>query len=89
MPLAWVSCAGSRFLETNHEFVQSNECEGLARDLQLLRRPGRARLNRVPVRPQNARLPSVHRRVLGLGPSACSWSAGATGLLRSGWALAW
>lgn len=28
MPLAWVSCAGSRFLETNHEFVQSNECEG-------------------------------------------------------------
>lgn len=27
MPLAWVSCAGSRFLETNHEFVQSNECE--------------------------------------------------------------
>ena len=24
------SCAGSRFLETNHEFVQSNECEDAA-----------------------------------------------------------
>ena len=31
MPLAWVSCAGSRFLETNHEFVQSNECEARRR----------------------------------------------------------
>ena len=28
MPLAWVSCAGSRFRGTNREFVQSNECEG-------------------------------------------------------------
>jgi hypothetical protein len=28
-PLALASCAGSRFRETNHEFVQSNECEGL------------------------------------------------------------
>lgn len=27
MPLAWVSCAGSRFRGTNREFVQSNECE--------------------------------------------------------------
>jgi len=26
-PLALASCAGSRFRETNHEFVQSNECE--------------------------------------------------------------
>ena len=26
-PLALASCAGSRFLVTNHEFVQSNECE--------------------------------------------------------------
>jgi hypothetical protein len=25
--LALASCAGSRFRETNHEFVQSNECE--------------------------------------------------------------
>jgi len=27
MPLAWVSCAGSRFRGTNREFVQSDECE--------------------------------------------------------------
>jgi len=31
MPLAWVSCAGSRFRGTNREFVQSNECEGWVR----------------------------------------------------------
>lgn len=30
MPLAWVSCAGSRFRGTNREFVQSNECEAAA-----------------------------------------------------------
>lgn len=30
MPLAWVSCAGSRFRGTNREFVQSNECERVA-----------------------------------------------------------
>jgi len=30
MPLAWVSCAGSRFRGTNREFVQSNECEPAA-----------------------------------------------------------
>ena len=35
-PLALASCAGSRFRETNHEFVQSNECEpvGVGRVLQ-------------------------------------------------------
>lgn len=27
MALALASCAGSRFRETNHEFVQSDECE--------------------------------------------------------------
>ena len=32
MPLAWVSCAGSRFRGTNREFVQSNECEGARED---------------------------------------------------------
>ena len=30
-PLAPASCAGSRFRETNHEFVQSNECEAVDR----------------------------------------------------------
>jgi hypothetical protein len=30
-PLALAFCAGSRFRETNREFVQSNECEGLTR----------------------------------------------------------
>jgi hypothetical protein len=27
--LALASCAGSRFRETNHEFVQSNKCEAI------------------------------------------------------------
>ena len=30
-PLALASCAGSRFRGTNHEFVQSNECEARER----------------------------------------------------------
>lgn len=37
-PLALASCAGSRFLETNHEFVQSNECEAWTRAAAARRR---------------------------------------------------
>lgn len=35
MPLAWVSCAGSRFRGTNREFVQSNECESMMNATQI------------------------------------------------------
>ena len=57
MPLAWVSCAGSRFLETNHEFVQSNECEAALRLRAMVAAGWRAGRLRVvpPIRPPSAK----------------------------------